>query len=87
MRSSASTFRDALMPASGPPRLVDRLEIEVTDAGHFRWLLWHRGQRIYTTAVDRDELPGMLQASGQLLKTTALARQEGLDDGTPNERP
>lgn len=84
-KAGSSTFRDAILPAGGDPRLVDRIEIEVTECGHFRWLLWHAGQRIYTTAVDRDDLPGMLKASGQLLKTTALARKEGLDDGTPRK--
>lgn len=73
------------MAGKDPPRLVDRIEIEVTEAGQFRWLLWHAGQRIYTTAVDRDDLPKMLTASGQLLNTTALARREGIANGTPDQ--
>lgn len=72
------TFQDAILPPSGPPRLVDRIEIEVAENGHFRWLLWHAGQRIYTTAVDHGDLPKLMQATAQLLKTTALARREGL---------
>lgn len=72
------TFRDAILPTDGPPRLVDLIEVEVTENGHFRWLLWHAGQRIYTTAVDQGDLPKLMQATAQLLQTTALARREGL---------
>jgi len=87
MDAPRNTFQRAIMPdPSKPPRLVDRFEIEVLDDGQIRWILWHKGQRIYSATVDRDQIPAMMQATGQLANTTAIAREEGIDHAPTDER-
>jgi len=86
MDALRNTFQQAIMPdPNGPPRLADRFEVEVLDDGQIRWNLWHAGHRIYSATVDRGQIPAVMQATGQLANTTAIAREEGIDDAQTDE--
>lgn len=65
---------------------VTKVEFEVTEGGQVRWILWDDSRRLFSAVLTREELIDCLKASGILLRTMAIVKQDDFYGRTASER-
>ena len=71
-----AALRAALFGADGKAVAIDRVELEVLEAGRVRWSVWSAGRRVFSTVAKAEDREAMYATTRVMIETMARGHAE-----------